>query len=54
MNVILFCVWLSAQIFGQNLWGKGDNLEYPGIDWRIILKLIYNKWEYVNWMFFGE
>jgi hypothetical protein len=29
-------------------WGnlrEGDHLEHPGVDWRIILKLIVMKWD---------
>jgi hypothetical protein len=28
---------------GKSLRG-GDNFEYPGVDWRIILKWLFQKW----------
>jgi hypothetical protein len=54
MNMILFCVWITAQSIGQNVCGKGDNYEYPGIKGRKILKYIFNKWEDLNWIRFSE
>lgn len=45
---------INASRFSSEGLKEGNRLEEPGIDWRIILKLVYNKRGYVNWMFFGE
>jgi hypothetical protein len=31
--------------FGWGNLRKRDHLEIPGLDWRIILKLIFRKWD---------
>jgi hypothetical protein len=44
MNVILFCVWITAQNFVQNVWGKGDNFRIPMHRLEVMLKWMFNKW----------
>jgi hypothetical protein len=31
INMILFCIWITEQNCGQNIWWKGGNLEQPDI-----------------------
>jgi hypothetical protein len=33
------------QDFGWGYLREGDHLGDPGVDWRIILKLIFKKWD---------
>ena len=41
----------SVQGFGGKTMRERDHLEDPGIDWRIILKLIFKKWEVgIEWI----
>jgi len=37
------------ECFGRETRGERDHLQYPGVDGRILLRLIFRKWDVEAW-----
>jgi len=45
-------VWVRGEVYTGFWWGnlrERDHFEYPGVDWRIILRWIFRKWDVGAW-----